>query len=109
MRKIRQVQDYLLTAKGLFPGMTIARLLVLHEVKVRGEIDQSTLLENCGLKRSCGSKAIASLTELTADKTEGPGLIESTADPMNLKTRIIRLTPKGQEALEMIFRAAWLD
>lgn len=108
MRKTRQIQDYLIAAIHLFPSLSIPRLLVLHEVYLRGEVDQATLVDRCGFNGSRLSKTVASLTELASDKTEGLGFINSTPDPMNLKSRILRMTPKGQEAVEMIFQAAWL-
>ncbi len=108
MRKIRQVQDYLLAASNLLPQMTIPRLLMLHEVAIRGEADQTSLLDYLGLTRSTASKVIASLTDLTPEKAKGPGFVTSTPDPMNLKTKIIRITPKGVATVEGMFRAAWL-
>ncbi len=74
MRKTRQVQDYLIAAIHLFPSMSIPRLLVLHEVYLRGEVEQATLADRCGFKGSRLSKTVASLTKLASDRLRDWGL-----------------------------------
>jgi len=60
-------------------------------------IDQQRLFQEMDQSRSAVSKNIADLTAFTSKKLPGPALLVSIPDPMNLTTRIIRVTPKGRQ------------
>lgn len=49
-----------------------------------------------GISQSSASRNAAALGNLTAFKKPGYGLVEAKADPMELRRKILRLTPKGK-------------
>lgn len=100
--KLRTIQRFLLNVRQLDQDMSVQRLNVLLDIAINGETDQGSVVRRCGLSRSGGSKNVAAWSALTSTKRKGPGLVSSTADPMNLKTRILRLTPRGEAALEKV-------
>ena len=83
---------------------SVQKVLILMAVAESGAagIDQQTLQERTLVGRSNCSKIIADLTHLTYRKAPGPALVRSDADPMNMRIRIIRLTPKGEKAVAAI-------
>lgn len=83
--------------------MSIQRLNVLLGVYLESPIDQSTLIQRAQLGSSSTSKNVASWTLLDAYKNPAPGFIRSTPDPMNLKVRVLEITPKGKTAVESLF------
>jgi DNA-binding MarR family transcriptional regulator len=99
---LRKVQRFLTNVRRAEGDMSVQRLQVLIQGYLGEELDQTSLVKGADLSPSATSKHIASWTKLTAAKKPGPGYLESRPDPMNLKTRIISLTPRGREAVESI-------
>lgn len=82
--------------------MPLQRLQAFLLIASRGDAgtNHATLIHELELSRSQASKVVADLTELTSRKEPGPGLVESVPDPMNMRTRIVKLTPKGRQVYE---------
>ncbi len=49
------------------------------------------------LSQSAASRLVAALTEWSNLKRPGYGLVVSKADPMEMRRKILRLTPKGNQ------------
>ena len=90
--------------------MSVQRLQVLmHCMASPDGVDQQGIPAAVDQSRSAVSKNLADLSELTSKKTRGPGLLRSDADPMNLSTRIIRVTQTGRQVWADILRRAGFD
>lgn len=102
-QKLRNTQDILNAIDATVGNMKINRLQVLIElVLAGGELPMSDLINRLGLARAHASKVVASWTKLTHTKQPGPGYVENAPDPMNLNTRIVKLTPAGRKYIEQI-------
>lgn len=70
--------------------------LLLLSLYVHGTLNQQGLEDLTGVKRSSNSRNISKLgngEKAWAD--DGPKLVESFEDPMDRRTKLVRLTPKG--------------
>jgi DNA-binding MarR family transcriptional regulator len=76
--------------------------LLLLGLFVRGVTNQADIEELTGVKRSSNSRNITKLGIGERGET-GPKLVESFEDPMDRRTKLVRLTPKGKDLLE----SAW--
>lgn len=108
-RKLKEIQNFLTAVRLAEGDMSLQRLATLIEVALHGQIDQSALVKSAQLSRGAASKNIASWSRLTALKDRGPGYLKSDLDPMNLKLRIISLTPAGETMLTGILTKAGLE
>ena len=79
MRKLRQVQAFLLAIRQGHPGMTLKQLMILLEVAIRGDVEQQVLVDYLGLQGSSTSKNIAALTTFTAKKVAEVASIASSS------------------------------
>ncbi len=61
-------------------------------------ITQSDLMARTKIGKTSMSKNVADLTEVTALRQPGPGLLEQQIDPANRIYRIVKLTNKGERA-----------
>lgn len=105
--ELRKIQRFLIAIRGLTDqDMTVQRLNVLLEVAIRGEVDQGAVVKAANLRRSATSKNVASWSRLTPLKKKGPGFIEQELDPMNLRTRILKITEAGLTVLNEALRKA---
>jgi DNA-binding MarR family transcriptional regulator len=101
--KIRTTLEVLEAVDATVGNMKINRLQVLLTLAAAGgELSHSELIQRAGVATAHGSKLIASWCALNHLKEKGPGFVESEPDPMNLATKIVRLTPKGRKYLEQI-------
>lgn len=82
--------------------MTVRRLQALLEVALRGETNHQTLIEECDMSHSGLSKTIASWGRLTAYKTKGPGYLTAEIPDEDQRSRILKITPSGQDYIRMI-------
>lgn len=89
-------------------SMSVAKLQVLMMVAASGDagIDQQTLTHRSQQSRSGCSKNCHDLGTVTVRKAAGPGLVVTEADPMNLRTNIVRLTPRGRMIVDQILKGA---
>jgi DNA-binding MarR family transcriptional regulator len=82
----------------------LAVFLCVGEAGSRG-IDQLSLMERANVGRGQVSKVVADLSFLTSKKEKGPDLVRNEVDPMNQRTRNVRLTPKGEKVFAAIHGA----
>lgn len=82
--------------------MTVRRLEVLLFVYRRGETTTQEIIRTLGMIPSSVTKIVQSWSALTRDKKQGPKYIVAEADPMNLSTKIVKITPKGKRAVELL-------
>jgi len=77
--------------------LTVQALMTLLAAAEGGAsgVEMETLCRRANLKPSAASKNVADLTNLTSKKRRGPGLVTCVPDPMNLRTRVVTLTPAG--------------
>ena len=73
--------------------------LLLLGLFVHGVTNQADIEELTGVKRSSNSRNITKLGIGERGDT-GPKLVESFEDPMDRRTKLVRLTNKGKELVE---------
>jgi len=89
--------------RHLGPDVTIQRLLILINVYLSEGLSQSELLQRLdSTSVTALSRNLADLSRLTSRKRPGPGLLELQVDPMNLRRKRVRLTPKGRRVVGRI-------
>lgn len=84
---LRKVVDDAMTAGGL----SLARTKVLQVLERRGALGQSALARELG-------QAPRSVTQ-SVEALEREGLVERTPAPDDARSKLVRLTPQGTEAL----------
>jgi DNA-binding MarR family transcriptional regulator len=72
-------------------GLSLARTKVLQVLDHQGAVRQSVLAQELG-------QAPRSVTQ-SVEALEREGLVERAADPDDGRSKLVRLTPKGAEAL----------
>lgn len=83
------------------PHMTIPQVTLLLQLYVHGQITQQDLPKYTMVAKSANSRNVAKLGDGERPAIErGPGWIESFEDPMDRRTKIVRLTPLGRALLE---------
>lgn len=83
------------------PFMTLPQINLLLQLYVHGQIMQQELPRYTMVEKSANSRNIAKLGPGERPTIlEGPGWIEAYEDPMNRRTKIVRLTPRGRALLE---------
>lgn len=92
--------------KHIDPDITVQRLQVLLEIAMAGEIDQGALSKRVDQTQSAVSKNVANLSDITATKRKGPGLVRRDIDPMRMTNRILSLTDKGKSTLQAVIKDA---
>jgi len=63
------------------------------------------LIRRSGVNQSNTSKMVHNLSKLTVKKTPGPGLVTIEAPPEDLSMRVVKLTEKGRQTMDMLFGA----
>lgn len=84
---------------------SVQKLAVFLEIGMTPGIDNQSLIHRLGLSRSNASKLVRDLTDFTARKEPGPGLVRQELDPMDLHRRMSFLTEKGQALFDKIREA----
>lgn len=91
----------------LSPDVTAQRLLILLCVFFNQGLSQRELLGKLdSTSITALSRNLADLSAWTTRKTEGPGLIELRADPMNLRIKRVYLTKTGLRFVRRWVKAA---
>lgn len=104
---IAKVNDFIkalseLTGDDTMPSQQQLLLLGLF---VHGVTNQADIEELTGVKRSSNSRNITKLGIGERSASEpGPRWVESFEDPMDRRTKLVRLTPKGRELID----SAWI-
>ena len=91
------------TLRALDPEIPMSAIVVLLETARHNEISHSDLAERVSLSRSSLGRALAYLGDRhwnRVGKKGGLGLVESIFDPIDLRARIARLTPKGKTFIQ---------
>lgn len=85
--------------------MTVQRLQILTLISMADPegISLTELTKRASVNQSNTSKMVHNMTKLTSAKKPGPGFVTAESDPMDLSTKIVRLTPRGREVVSMIF------
>lgn len=72
-------------------GLSLARVKVLQVLEARGAVRQSAIAQDLGQAARSVSQSVEAL--------ERAGLVERAADPHDGRSKLVRLTPAGSEAL----------
>jgi DNA-binding MarR family transcriptional regulator len=83
--------------------MGCQQVLLLLALYQYGRLSQHDLERHTGVKRSSNSRNIAKLGpgEQPWSK-QGPGWVESYEDPMDRRTKMVRLTPQGVALIQAV-------
>jgi DNA-binding MarR family transcriptional regulator len=77
--------------------ISVQRLLILIEASLHEGLSQAELLKELrATSVTALSRNLAELSALTPNKTPGPNLVELRPDPLNLRRKMIFLTPRGR-------------
>lgn len=94
-----------LTGDDTMPSQQQLLLLSLY---VHGTLNQQGLEDLTGVKRSSNSRNISKLGIGEKPVEElGPKLLESFEDPLNRRTKLVRLTPKGRAIVTQAWERAF--
>lgn len=83
--------------------MGVQQVLLLLALFTYGQLSQQQLEHHTGVKRSSNSRNVAKLGP--GEKPwlrQGPGWVESYEDPLDRRTKMVRLTPKGQALIRAV-------
>lgn len=89
--------------------MTVQELQALLLVFSEPGISQRQIEDRALQRTTTVSKNVADFGHLTSKKSPGPGLVEATQDPMNLRLRLVRPTPHGIEVMGEIVSKVFGD
>lgn len=84
---------------------SVQKLSVFLEIATSPGIDNGTLIHRLDLSRSNASKLIRDLTDFTALKKPGPGVVRQEIDPMDMTRRMSFLTEKGERIFKLMLEA----
>jgi len=82
-------------------GNVMQAFLIVALTKEEG-ISHQDLAKQVGVSQSAISRNVGMLSAWTPYKETGPGLVDSVSDPMNMRQKIVRLTPKGRKFSETL-------
>ena len=86
--------------------MAMQQLSLLLQLRIHGTLNQQDLHRYTHVEKSANSRNIAKLgAGERPHLAQGPGWVESYEDPMNRRTKLVRLTPKGSALLETAAQA----
>ncbi len=104
MKRARKMLDELATLRALEGDMTLRRLQTLLIVYLAGDngIYLSDIRKELDATGSNTTKLVQSWTKWTAKKEKGPGYMTSEPDPMDMKVRLVKITPKGRRFVDTI-------
>lgn len=78
----------------------LTQVLAYLKIGARDEVDQGRLMEELGLSSAGSSRTIQALSNVHYAKNRpGYGLVERQLDPMDLRRRVLTLTPEGKKLL----------
>ena len=85
--------------------MSLQRFSVLLLVANSGRdgIHLAEIIRQSGVNQSNATKMIHNMSKLKANKKPGPGLVTVEAPDENLSMRVVKLTKRGQETMDMLF------
>lgn len=98
LRFAREELSYDVTAQRLLILLCVFFNQGLSQRELLGKLDSTSI--------TALSRNLADLSAWTTRKTEGPGLIELRADPMNLRIKRVFLTKKGERFVRRWVKAA---
>ena len=106
IQKHNTVARFLSDVRSKIGEMPLQRLQAFLLIASRGDrgTDHQTLIHELDMSRSQASKVVSDLSFLTSTKEKGPDLVDSQPDPMNLRSRIVKLTPKGRKVYEELMQ-----
>lgn len=82
--------------------MSLRRLEVLLYVYRRRQTTLQEIIRSLNLVPSSATKLVQSWSHLDQNKQPGPKYLVAEADPMNLSTKVIKITPRGAKAVELL-------
>lgn len=82
--------------------MPVQTLSVLLGVAQKGPVSVNELATLTGLSQSATSRNAAALSDLHWLKRPGLGLVQLDVDPMELRKKLVTLTPKGQKFVDQL-------
>lgn len=85
------------------PTMQLSTLQVLIFVWQRGSTTQKAIEDELGMTNGSASRNVAYWTTRRADRSEGPGFIETYPDDFDRRFNHVRLTRKGEAFLQEVF------
>ena len=81
------------------PAQTILTFLMICQDP---DLTVVQLAERLGVSQSSASRNVAFLTDMHRLKKPGLGLVEKRINPLNERTKVLSLTPRGRRMLQTL-------
>lgn len=96
-KHIRGTVKALELVRDTHPDVNLSALLMLLVISLADKdgVSMADLEKQLGLSQAGCSRNVALLTDTNRHREEGAGLITRHEDPMNRRTKVVRLSPKG--------------
>lgn len=98
----RELLKFFERARIIAPNASSTRLHCLLYVFQMKEVYLQTMIRDLALTPSHATKIAQSWSHRDANRKPGPNYVSIEPDPMNLSTKLIKLTLKGQKAVEFM-------
>jgi DNA-binding MarR family transcriptional regulator len=102
LRELGRLSTALSAVRTLDDSMPVQTLAVFLEVAKNPQISVTELATKCGLAQSSASRNVAALSDWHWLKKPGLGLVITDLDPMDMRKKFVKLTPKGQKLVDNI-------
>ena len=83
--------------RELNPDMSVQTIMVLLTVVMHEGCTIKEIKDRVGFSYASASRNVAALSKWHRLKRPGYDLVEATADPYELRRKLVKLTPKGKE------------
>lgn len=91
---------------NLNPTMQISTLLVFLVIARRGVCTQKDIEKELAMTNGAASRNVAWWTSRRADRSEGPGFVQTVPDEWDRRVNKISLTEKGEEFYKRTLNAS---
>ncbi len=104
MKKEERLLKTINLFRHFYPEMQAQTMCIfLHICKVHPkDIPMSELADLIGISQASCSRNVALLSSWTRYKTKGPGLVAAFENPMERRSKLVKLTPRGLSLLNDI-------
>jgi len=104
-KQIQKLADLLASIREEHGDVPIQMLETLLRIALNEGCSQQEVMKLTKQSKAANARNISMWTNWTRHKKIGPGLVESTPDPMELRRRIVRLTRSGQRYITELANA----
>lgn len=102
LKELGRLSLALSVVRILDDSMPVQTLAVFLEIAKNEGISVSELGAKTGLAGSSASRNVAALSDWHWLKKPGLGLVATVADPMDMRRKAVKLTPKGKQLIDQI-------